>query len=110
MGGNQYSDGQVQNLLSSSEQGDASMYLVHRLIGAMLNMGNNLKGDPVQTYIDDANNLLGNAQLPQQIDPNSTVGQQMMGDAAMLDSYNNNYITTAASHWPVIKLIAGVLW
>jgi len=98
LGGNQYSDNDVQGLLSNSEQNDASMYLVHRLIGAMLNVNNNLKGDPVQTYIDDANNLLGNAQLPQRIDPNSTIGQQMMGDAALLDSYNNNNITTAASH------------
>ena len=98
IGGNHYGDSDVQNLLQTSEQGDASMYLVHRLIGAMLNMNNNLKGDPVQTYIDDANNLLGNTQLPAQIDPNSVVGQQMMGDAAMLESYNNNNITTAASH------------
>jgi len=97
LGGSHYSDDQIQNLLQGSEQNDASMYLVHRLIGAMLNVGNNLKGDPVQTYIDDANNLLGNGQLPLQIDPRSTVGQQMLGDAAMLDSYNNNNITTAAS-------------
>ena len=97
LGGNQYSDDQVQSLLQGSEQNDASMYLVHRLIAAMLNVSNNLKGDPVQTYIDDANNLLGGVQLPQQIDPNSTVGQQMLGDAAMLDSYNNNNVTTAAS-------------
>ena len=73
------------------------MYLVHRLIAAMLNVNNNLKGDPVQTYIDDANNLLGTAQLPQQINPNSALGQQMLGDATILDSYNNNNITTAAS-------------
>ena len=59
IGGNQYSDDQVQGLLQTSEQGDASMYLAHRLIGALLNINNNLKGDPVQTYIDDANNLLG---------------------------------------------------
>jgi hypothetical protein len=52
----------------------------------------------VQTYIDDANNLLGTTQLPQQIDPNSPVGQQMLGDATLLDSYNNNYVTTAAAH------------
>lgn len=98
LGGNQYSDDQVQGLLQASEQGDASMYLVHRLIGALLNINNNLKGDPVQTYIDDANNLLGSTQLPQQIDPSSPVGQQMLGDASLLDSYNNNYVTTAGSH------------
>ena len=26
------------------------------------------------------------------------VDQQMLGDAQILDSYNNNYVTTAASH------------
>jgi hypothetical protein len=98
IGGNQYTDNQVEGFLQASEQGDASMYLVHRLIGAMLNVNNNLKGDPVQTYIDDAHNLLGTAQLPQQINPSSPLGQQMLGDAAILDSYNNNYVTTAASH------------
>jgi hypothetical protein len=98
IGGNQYSDNQVEGLLQASEQNDASMYLVHRLIGALLNVNNNLKGDPVQTYIDDANNLLGTTQLPQQINPNSSVGQQMLGDASILDSYNNNYVSTAASH------------
>jgi hypothetical protein len=98
IGGNQYSDNQVEGLLQASEQNDASMYLVHRLIAALLNFSNNMKGDPVQTYIDDANNLLGSAQLPQQINPNSPVGQQMLGDAGLLDSFNNNYISTAATH------------
>ena len=98
IGGNHYSDDQVESMLQASEYNDASMYLVHRLIGAMLNVNNGSKQDPIQTYIDDANTLLGNAQLPQQVDPNSPLGQQMLGDAAMLDSYNSNYITTAASH------------
>ena len=63
----------------------------------MLNINNGSKGDPVQTFINDANNLLGLGRLPLQIDPSSAVGQQMQGDAAILDSYNNNNITTASS-------------
>ena len=98
LGGKHYSDNDVQGLLQTSEQNDASVYLVHRLIAALLNVGNGTKGDPVQAIIDDANNLLGaGGRLPQGIDPSSAVGQQMMGDAAVLDSYNNNNITTAAS-------------
>jgi hypothetical protein len=97
IGGQQYSDSQIQAMLQQSEWGDASMYLLHRLIGAMLNVNNGTKQDPVQTYVDDANNLLLNTQLPAQIDPNSPLGQQMLGDAAMLDSYNNNNVTTAAA-------------
>lgn len=97
LGGNQYSDDQVEGLLRTSSRNDASMYLVHRLIAALLNVNNGTKGDPVQAIIDDANNLLGTAQLPQQIDPSSAVGLQMLGDAAVLDSYNQNGITTAAS-------------
>ncbi|MGA2902375.1 MAG: hypothetical protein ABSD98_00970 [Candidatus Korobacteraceae bacterium] len=98
IGCNWYSDNQVENLLQTSEWNDASMYLAHRLIGALLNIANGSKQDPVQSFIDDANLLLGNAQLPQQINPNSAVGQQMLGDAYVLDNYNNNNITTAASH------------
>jgi len=98
IGGNQYSDDQVQSLLQGSEYNDASMYLAHRLIAAMLNVNNGTKQDPIQRYIDDANLLLSNGQLPQQVDPHSSLGQQMLGDAAMLDSYNGNYITTAGSH------------
>jgi hypothetical protein len=97
IGGQQYSDNQVQALLQQSEYGDASMYLVHRLIGAMLNIGNGTKQDPVQTFIDDANNLLLNTQLPLGTNPNSPLGQQMLGDGVMLDSYNNNNVTTASA-------------
>jgi len=98
LGSKHYSDNDVQGLLQTSEQNDASVYLVHRLIAALLNVGNGTKGDPVQAIIDDANNLLGaGGRLPQGINPSSAVGQQMMGDAAILDSYNNNNITTAAS-------------
>lgn len=98
IGGQQYSDQQIESLLQQSEQGDASMFLVHRLIGAMLNIGNvGTKQDPVQTFIDDANNLLLNTQLPAGINPNSPIGMQLMGDGWILDSYNNNSITTASA-------------
>lgn len=97
IGNNNYTDNQVEALLQASEQNDASMYLVHRLIAALLNAANGSKQDPVQTFVNDANVLLGTAQLPQQIDPNSAAGQQMLGDASILDSYNHNNITTAAS-------------
>jgi len=97
LGGNWYSNSQVESLLQQPEYDDASMYLVHRLIGALLNAANGSKQDPVQTFIDDANILLGTAPLPQQINPQSPVGQQMLGDGYVLDSYNNNNITTAAA-------------
>jgi len=98
LGCHHYSDRDIEGLLQTSAGNDASLYLAHRLIGALLNVNNNLKGDPVQTVIDDANTLLGTGGLPQYVDPSSPAGQQMMGDAAVLDSYNNNNITTAASH------------
>lgn len=97
LGGHHYSDNDIQRLLQTPAGNDASLYLAHRLIGALLNVNNNLKGDPVQTVIDDANTLLGTGGLPQNVDPSSPAGQQMMGDAAVLDSYNNNNITTAAA-------------
>jgi len=98
IGGHWYSDNQVQNLLQTSEWNDASMYLVHRLIGAMLNINNSSKQDPAQSFIDDANVLLGNTQLPAGVNPNSALGQQMLGDAWVLDNYNNNNITTAGTN------------
>jgi hypothetical protein len=97
IGGNYYTDNQVETLLQTSEQNDASMYLVHRLIAALLNVANGSKQDPVQTIVNDANVLLGTARLPQQINPSSAVGQQMLGDGSVLDSYNHNNITTAAA-------------
>jgi len=97
LGGNYYTDNQVEALLQASDQNDASMYLVRRLIAALLNVANGSKQDPVVTFVNDANVLLGTAQLPQQINPYSAVGQQMLGDAAVFDSYNHNNITTAAS-------------
>jgi hypothetical protein len=72
------------------------MYLVPRLIAALLNVGNGTEEDPVQTFVDDANGLLAGTPLPKQIGPNSPAGQQMMGDAVVLDSYNNNVTTAAA--------------
>ncbi len=98
IGGQWYSDNQIENLLQGSERNDASMYLVHRLIGTMLNIGNGSKQDPAQSFIDDANTLLGGLQLPAQVNPNSGLGAQMLGDAYVLDNYNNNNITTAAAH------------
>ena len=66
------------------------------MIGAMLNIANGTPAGP-DAGDDDANNLLGDSQLPMRVDPSSALGQQMMGDAYMLDSYNNNNATTAAA-------------
>jgi hypothetical protein len=40
---------------------------------------------------------MGSGILPEHINPSSPVGQQMVGDAAILDGYNNGQITTACS-------------
>jgi hypothetical protein len=92
-----YSNDQLENLLQTPVKGDASVDLAHQLIAALLNIDNGTTGIPVQSVINDANNLLGAGPIPENVKASSPIGQQMEGDAAVLDSYNSGQITNACS-------------
>lgn len=95
LGTNFYTNAQLETILRAPVHGDASMELAHQLIAALLNIANGTDATPIQATLADANNLIGPGIIPQSIDPNSTLGQQMEGDASILDEFNNGDITDA---------------
>jgi hypothetical protein len=97
LGTNFYSNDQLLNILNTPVQGDASVDLAHQLIAALLNIANGTDPTPVQSTIADAQNLIGSGFIPENIAPSSPVGQQMVGDAKILDDYNNGRLTTGCA-------------
>jgi hypothetical protein len=95
LGTNVYSNNQLLNLLQTPVRGDASVELSHQLIAALLNIANGTTGTPIQSVINDANNLIGSGLVPENVSSSSPVGQQMIGDAAILESYNLGNMTKA---------------
>jgi hypothetical protein len=106
LGTTTYSVAQAEAILQTTVQGDASLILADQLIAALLNI--QVKGTSSTTpttlvadTITDANKLLGAGPIPEHIDPSSTIGQQMVADASILDNFNNGLITTACGAPPV---------
>ncbi|HZP24484.1 MAG TPA: hypothetical protein VFB04_13620 [Terriglobales bacterium] len=93
LGTNFYTNAQLENIFNTPVQGDASVDLAHQLIAALLNIANGTTSLPIQTTLADANNLIGSGIIPENIAPSSPTGQQMEGDATILNSYNNGQIT-----------------
>lgn len=92
-----YTNDQLMALLNTPVQGDASVNLAHQLIAALLNIDNGTDGTPVQPTIADANNLIGAGPLPEHIPSSSPIGQQMVGDANVLDNFNNGLLGTGCA-------------
>jgi len=97
LGTNFYTNAQLETIFNTPVQGDASVDLAHQLIAALLNIANGTSPLPIQATIADAQNLIGSGFIPENISPSSPVGQQMTGDASILDDYNNGRITGACS-------------
>lgn len=97
LGTNFYTNAQLENILQSPVRGDASIALAHQLIAAQLNIANGTDSTPIQTTLSDANNLIGSGMIPEGISPPSPTGQQMEGDASILDDFNNGFITNACA-------------
>ena len=92
-----YSKAQLITILQTPVQGDASLNLAHQLIAAMLNIGNGSNPSPISATITDANGDLGSGTIPQGVDTSSTLGQDMVGDANTLDSYNSGNLTSTCT-------------
>jgi hypothetical protein len=101
-----YSDNEARAILRTPVGTDESIELARQLIAAKLNLFNGAprivhtglgppSGDEIIfIFTNDADQLLGSGQLPQQVDPASSLGQQMSADAAILESYNAGAFTT----------------
>ena len=101
-----YNKNQARAILHTPVGTDESIELAHQLIAAKLNLFNGAprlihtgispSGDEIIfLFTNDADQLLGSGQLPQHVDPASSLGQQMSVDAAILQSYNTGAFTTA---------------
>jgi hypothetical protein len=101
-----YSNQEARAILRTPAGTDESIELAHQLIAAKLNLFNGASrivhtgfgspsGDEIMfLFTNDADQLLGSGQLPQHVDPASSLGQQMSADAAILESYNTGAFTT----------------
>jgi hypothetical protein len=76
-------------------QSDASMILADALISAKLDIANGSDPTPVTAAIADADKLLSgfSGKLPYHVKPSSTIGQAMVHDATVLESYDNGDLT-----------------
>jgi hypothetical protein len=71
------------------------LILAHQLIAAKLNVANGVDPAPVADVIMQADNLLAQfaGPLPYGVRPSSIIGQVMINDAAVLDSFNRSELT-----------------
>jgi VCBS repeat protein len=104
-----YSAVQIETILQTPASGDASLILANQLVAASLNIANGTDPTPVAATIADANALLGAGPIPENINPSSPLGQQMVNDAAILDNYNNGNVTQAcgmgaAATWVDVRI------
>jgi von Willebrand factor type D domain len=97
LGSTFYNNAQLLQILQSSASSDASLIMADQLIAAMLNIDNGTDGTPIAETIADANGLLGGGSIPEEVAPASTLGQQMVNDATILNNFNNGRITTACA-------------
>jgi len=88
---------QLITILNTPVNGDASLDLAHQLIAAMLNLANGSNPSPISSTISDANGDLGTGTIPEGIDPSSTLGADMTGDASTLDSFNEGNFTPSCT-------------
>jgi hypothetical protein len=95
LGSQTYSQAELLNLLNMPVRGDASLILAYQLIAAKLNIAHGADPTPVSATITDADSLLSGftGKLPYKITPSSSIGQRMVNDATVLDSYNNGNLT-----------------
>jgi hypothetical protein len=93
-----YTDTQLLTIFNTPPRGDASIILADQLIAALLNI--QIIGTdptPISATITDANTLLGAGPIPEHVASSSSLGQQMVSDANILNTFNNGLTTTACA-------------
>jgi hypothetical protein len=95
LGSQTYTPSEVLTILDAPIRGDASLILAHQLIAAKLNLANGSSPGPISTTIATADHLLSGftGKLPYHVRPSSSIGQAMVSDATVLDSYNSGELT-----------------
>src|SRR5262245_47176546 len=95
LGSQTYTQAELLALFDAPPSDDASVVLAHQLIAAKLNIANGSNPAPISSAIADADKLLSQffGKLPYNVSTSSTIGQQMVNDANVLDRYNNGDLT-----------------
>ena len=90
-----YSKPQLQAILNASAGNDPSKKLAQELIAAKLNIANNSYAPEIVPTILEADNIIGNRQIPivPLIASNSVQGNQMNTLENKLSTYNNEMLT-----------------
>ena len=96
IGGTAYTEAQLATVLNTKTKGDAVLILTRQLIAAELNIANGSNGSSVTAVIADANSLLAGINLlaHKDVDTNTVLGQKMVADAAILESFNEGNLIT----------------
>jgi hypothetical protein len=102
LGSQTYTKAELLNILRIRATGDASLILAYQLIAAKLNIANGADGTPVTSTITDADAVLSSysGKLPYGVRPNSTNGQRMVNDGAVLESFNKGLLTPGCTPTP----------
>jgi hypothetical protein len=100
LGSQTYTKTELLRILSTppgrGSKADASLILADQLIAAKLNIANGADDPaPVPATITDADAVLSlyTGKLPYSVGPNTTNGQRMVNDGAVLNNYNNGVLT-----------------
>jgi hypothetical protein len=96
LGSQTYTKTELLTILMTATRGDASLILADQLIAAKLNIANGAgEPDPVPATITDADAVLSlySGKLPYGVRPNTTNGERMVNDGAVLKNYNNGALT-----------------
>ena len=112
-----YTKDELCAILNTQANGNALLILAHQLIAAKLNLAQGADGSCVSATIAHADGLIGGLIVPptaggSNIPANSVLGQQMVADANVLDTYNNGALCdphcgtpTKRSTWGAIKTL-----
>jgi hypothetical protein len=93
LGTTSYTEKQALIFLSAPVRSDASLILADQLTAALLSIANGSNPSPISATISDADGLLGAGPIPEKIAPSSKLGQRMVKDADVLNSYNSDAMT-----------------
>ena len=100
LGSQTYTKTELLTILMTAARGDASLILADQLIAAKLNVANGAgEPDPVPATITDADAVLSlySGKLPYGVRPNTTNGERMVNDGAVLKNYNNGALTPSCT-------------
>ncbi|MEK6676755.1 MAG: putative Ig domain-containing protein [Planctomycetota bacterium] len=95
LGSQVYTKAELLGILTHPAKADSSLLLARQLIAAMLNTAGGSDPSPICEIVAHANGLLGgyDGKLPYRVKAASAAGQAMLGDAAMLQTYNGKLLT-----------------